>query len=62
MEYLSGRFRSSSTSVIYFVFSDDAGKEVENSVAGQLLRTKSVTTDEGGVAAGFAVIDSPVCF
>lgn len=27
--------------------------------AGHLLRTKAATSDEGGVAAGFAVLDSP---
>ena len=30
-----------------------------NACCGHLLRTKSVTSDEGGVAAGYAVIDSP---
>lgn len=30
-----------------------------NAVAGHLLRTKVVGTDEGGVAAGFAVLSSP---
>jgi glutathione synthase len=38
------------------------GKEVLNRVGGHLLRTKTSTTNEGGVAAGFAVIDSPVLF
>ena len=33
--------------------------ELENRVLGHLLRTKSLGTNEGGVAAGFAVIDSP---
>lgn len=29
-----------------------------NESAGYLLRTKNSTTDEGGVAAGFSVLDS----
>jgi len=33
---------------------------VLNETAGHLLRTKLATSDEGGVAAGFAVLDSPV--
>ncbi|KAI9146467.1 glutathione synthase [Paraphysoderma sedebokerense] len=37
------------------------GDEVHlNEPVGHLLRTKSSTTNEGGVAAGFAVIDSPL--
>jgi glutathione synthase len=32
---------------------------VMNRGAGHLLRTKAATSDEGGVAAGFAVLDSP---
>ena len=31
-----------------------------NEEAGHLVRTKAATSDEGGVAAGFAVLDSPV--
>lgn len=31
-----------------------------NQEAGYLLRTKSSDSDEGGVAAGFAVLDSPI--
>jgi hypothetical protein len=30
-----------------------------NREAGHLVRTKAATSDEGGVAAGFAVLDSP---
>lgn len=38
---------------------EDAPLELlENSVAGYLLRTKPLGTDEGGVAAGFAVVDT----
>ncbi len=32
----------------------------ENEVAGYLLRSKADSTNEGGVAAGYAVIDSPL--
>jgi glutathione synthase len=35
---------------------------VENKVGGHLLRTKVASNNEGGVAAGFAVVDSPVLF
>ena len=36
------------------------GKEVRlNECVGHLLRTKTAASDEGGVAAGFAVLDSP---
>ncbi|BFZ53069.1 Glutathione synthetase [Savitreella phatthalungensis] len=38
---------------------DKQGKILYNEPAGHLLRTKSKETDEGGVAAGFACIDSP---
>lgn len=36
------------------------GCEVVNEYAGHILRTKPVEADEGGVAAGFAVLDSPL--
>ena len=35
---------------------------VLNEVGGHLLRTKAATSDEGGVAAGYAVLDSPLLF
>ncbi|OMH84435.1 Glutathione synthetase [Zancudomyces culisetae] len=35
---------------------------VINKVAGHLLRSKSSNENEGGVAAGFAVLDSPILF
>ena len=47
---------------IFSVFLGDgsAGSEpLLNEVAGHMLRTKPKEADEGGVAAGFAVIDSP---
>lgn len=40
--------------------SSDGDKEILNEEGGHLLRTKATTTREGGVAAGFAVIDSPL--
>jgi glutathione synthase len=44
---------------IYGVFI--GGKEViVNEVGGHLLRTKGRETNEGGVATGYAVIDSPL--
>lgn len=33
-----------------------------NREAGHLVRTKAATSDEGGVAAGFAVLDSPMLY
>ncbi|KAI9361913.1 glutathione synthetase [Pilaira anomala] len=45
---------------IYGTFLADGSKEILNHTGGHLLRTKAVTTREGGVAAGFAVIDSPL--
>ena len=32
---------------------------VMNQHGGHLLRTKAATSDEGGVAAGYAVLDAP---
>ncbi|KAG1473679.1 hypothetical protein G6F56_000822 [Rhizopus delemar] len=45
---------------IYGIYLNDGQKEIVNYAGGHLLRTKAVTTREGGVAAGFAVIDSPL--
>ncbi|KAI8081159.1 glutathione synthetase [Thamnidium elegans] len=45
---------------IYGTYLADSGKEILNNAGGHLLRTKATTTREGGVAAGFAVIDSPL--
>ena len=43
------------------VFIDTNTKDpTENFTIGRLLRTKGKTSNEGGVAAGFAVIDSPL--
>ena len=37
----------------------DDGRILHESVAGHILRSKSVQTDEGGVAAGYAFLSSP---
>jgi len=44
---------------IYGLFLSDGDKIIENSCGGHLLRTKVSTIDDGGVAAGVAVLDSP---
>jgi glutathione synthase len=44
---------------IYGVFISDNGVCNMNKEGGFLLRTKTVESNEGGVAAGFAVLDSP---
>ncbi|KAI9312645.1 glutathione synthase [Dichotomocladium elegans] len=45
---------------IYGTYLNDGDKAIVNDIAGHLLRTKGHATNEGGVAAGFAVIDSPL--
>ncbi|CAO3613370.1 unnamed protein product [Cunninghamella blakesleeana] len=45
---------------IYGIYLNDGKQEVVNEIGGHLLRTKGNETKEGGVAAGFAVIDSPL--
>ncbi|OAD73602.1 hypothetical protein PHYBLDRAFT_181285 [Phycomyces blakesleeanus NRRL 1555(-)] len=45
---------------IYGIYLSDGDKVLVNEVGGHLLRTKGHSTNEGGVAAGFAVIDSPL--
>lgn len=44
---------------IYATFLRRGDEVLLNSEAGHLVRTKAATSDEGGVAAGFAVLDSP---
>jgi len=44
---------------IYGLFLSDGEKEIINIPGGHLLRTKVATIDDGGVAAGVAVLDSP---
>ena len=39
------------------------GQQVlHNAEAGHLVRTKAASSNEGGVAAGFAVLDSPMLY
>ncbi|KAI9245110.1 glutathione synthase [Phascolomyces articulosus] len=45
---------------IYGIYLNDGDKAIVNEIGGHLLRTKAHSTKEGGVAAGFAVIDSPL--
>ncbi|KAI8988085.1 glutathione synthase [Mycotypha africana] len=45
---------------VYGAYLADGDEEILNHTGGHLLRTKATTTREGGVAAGFAVIDSPI--
>ena len=44
---------------IYGTFVRRGDRVILNEEAGHLIRTKAATSDEGGVAAGFAVLDSP---
>ena len=45
---------------IYSVYLSVRGKVLQNEPVGHLLRTKTADSNEGGVAAGFAVLDSPL--
>ncbi|KAL4235283.1 hypothetical protein ACF0H5_006921 [Mactra antiquata] len=45
---------------IYGVYLGSADTEIYNEVVGHLLRTKSADDNEGGIAAGYATIDSPL--
>jgi glutathione synthase len=47
---------------IYGIFLSKGDNVIINKSGGHLLRTKTADTNEGGVAAGFAVIDSPVLY
>jgi glutathione synthase len=44
---------------IYSTYLRKGDEVLLNREAGHLVRTKAATSDEGGVAAGFAVLDSP---
>ena len=44
---------------IYGTYIGDGHRELWNKTQGHLLRTKGEDSNEGGVAAGFAVLDSP---
>lgn len=59
-KYFFLKRESSVTVISNFFFCSDGSKEILNHTGGHLLRTKAITTREGGVAAGFAVIDSPL--
>jgi len=43
---------------VYGIYLHDGKRVIRNDNGGHLLRTKGVESNEGGVAAGFAVIDS----
>ncbi len=45
--------------VLGWGMSSKGDEEFINEDGGHLLRTKTASSDEGGVAAGFAVLDSP---
>jgi len=45
---------------VYSTFIGDAKRVHHNEASGHLLRTKVVGTNEGGVASGYAVLDSPL--
>ena len=45
---------------VYGTFLRRGDEVLLNREAGHLVRTKAATSDEGGVAAGFAVLDSPM--
>lgn len=45
---------------VYGVHISRDGEVVENYTAGTLLRSKAASADDGGVAAGVAVLDSPI--
>ena len=47
---------------IYGIWTSNGSQVVLNSSGGHLLRTKASTTNEGGVASGFACLDSPVLY
>lgn len=47
---------------IYGTYLRQGQEVVMNRDAGHLVRTKAATSDEGGVAAGFAVLDSPIFY
>jgi len=45
---------------VFGLYLGGSGDVLVNKAAGHLLRTKATGTDEGGVAAGFAVLSSPL--
>ncbi len=47
---------------VYATLVGDSNGPIVNKYAGFLLRTKAVGVDEGGVAAGYAVLDTPLLY
>ncbi|KAK3764185.1 hypothetical protein RRG08_044113 [Elysia crispata] len=47
---------------VYGVYIGSDQNEVENFECGHMMRTKMSGTDEGGVVAGFAVLDTPLIY
>lgn len=47
---------------IYGLWLSDGNVCLVNQSGGHLLRTKCIESNEGGVAAGFAVVDSPYLY
>jgi glutathione synthase len=47
---------------MYSVFLSNGAEIITNRFAGHLVRTKYVGVDEGGVATGYSVLDSPALF
>ncbi|KAJ8302702.1 hypothetical protein KUTeg_019098 [Tegillarca granosa] len=45
---------------IYGVYIGDSDTEYENKQVGHLMRSKTLGVDEGGIAAGFATLDTPL--
>lgn len=61
MVFIYSKFQSQlEAQLSLFPHNSDGQQEIVNYPGGHLLRTKAITTREGGVAAGFAVIDSPL--
>ena len=58
-ELISGPMASELGIYGIFIATQD-GEVLVNEPAGHLLRTKSADMNEGGVATGFAVLDSPL--
>jgi glutathione synthase len=45
---------------VYLGHREKSKQALRNEAVGHLLRTKTANSNEGGVAAGFAVLDSPL--
>lgn len=44
---------------MFGIFLAEGEKVIQNDCGGHILRTKPIATDEGGVNAGYACLDSP---